>query len=222
MRATRARLPADKGLIGFVGGPWTLFVYAIEGSHAGTLTRAKSSLAALPAVCAADLYRSSADNIAQQLEAGADVVMIFDTAAGELPPAYSDRDVCARPHSRSRGAFPGRLGYYAKRCASSASDAVDGRRTVGQASAWIRAGISPPRSRAGPRRDSCRAISIPRWLFLTGQRLDRAIDAVPRAACAAGRQRRRGWICGLGHGVLPGTPEASVRTFRHAVRENFA
>ena len=24
---------------------------------------------------------------------------------------------------------------------------------------------------------------------------------------------RRGWICGLGHGVLPGTPEAAVRTF---------
>src|SRR5947207_2100982 len=30
MRATRELLPPDRGLIGFVGGPWTLFVYAVE------------------------------------------------------------------------------------------------------------------------------------------------------------------------------------------------
>ena len=41
MHATRARLPADKALLGFVGGPWTLFVYAVEGTHAGPLSRAK-------------------------------------------------------------------------------------------------------------------------------------------------------------------------------------
>src|SRR6058998_929143 len=28
VRATRERLPKDRSLIGFVGGPWTLFVYA--------------------------------------------------------------------------------------------------------------------------------------------------------------------------------------------------
>src|SRR5436190_2087557 len=33
VRATRAVLPADRSLIGFVGGPWTLFAYAVEGSH---------------------------------------------------------------------------------------------------------------------------------------------------------------------------------------------
>src|SRR3954462_9607751 len=29
MRATRARIPGDRSVIGFVGGPWTLFVYAV-------------------------------------------------------------------------------------------------------------------------------------------------------------------------------------------------
>ncbi len=33
MKLTRARLRADKGLIGFVGGPFTLYVYAAAGSH---------------------------------------------------------------------------------------------------------------------------------------------------------------------------------------------
>jgi uroporphyrinogen decarboxylase len=30
---------------------------------------------------------------------------------------------------------------------------------------------------------------------------------------------RSGWICGLGHGVLPGTPEQNVRLFVDTVRK---
>ena len=33
---------------------------------------------------------------------------------------------------------------------------------------------------------------------------------------------RTGWVCGLGHGVLPRTPEENVRTFVKTVREVFA
>src|SRR5215831_9592686 len=44
VRATRERLPDDRSLIGFVGGPWTLFVYAVEGTHKGSLTNAKRLL----------------------------------------------------------------------------------------------------------------------------------------------------------------------------------
>ena len=42
MRATRQRIPSDRSLIGFVGGPWTLFVYAVEGSHKGSLVESKN------------------------------------------------------------------------------------------------------------------------------------------------------------------------------------
>src|SRR2546423_12656162 len=35
MRATRQRIPADRSLIGFVCGPGTLFVFAIEGTQKG-------------------------------------------------------------------------------------------------------------------------------------------------------------------------------------------
>ncbi len=89
---TRRRLSPEKGLIGFVGGPWTLFVYAMEGSHAGAMRIAKSSW---------QLYRDFAERmvpvlrtcIARQLAAGADVVMMLDTAAGELPPSFFHREV---------------------------------------------------------------------------------------------------------------------------------
>jgi uroporphyrinogen decarboxylase len=32
-------------------------------------------------------------------------------------------------------------------------------------------------------------------------------------------QDRAGWVCGLGHGVLPDTPEDNVRLFVDTVRE---
>ena len=44
LRATRELLPSDRSLIGFVGGPWTLFVYAVVGTH----QRAPAALEELP------------------------------------------------------------------------------------------------------------------------------------------------------------------------------
>src|SRR5712692_11444287 len=85
VRATRGRLPEDRSLIGFVGGPWTLFVYAVEGSHAGSLTASKKLLSLFPRFCEL-IVPLLARNIELQLKCGAELVMIFDTAAGELAP----------------------------------------------------------------------------------------------------------------------------------------
>src|SRR5215813_5893209 len=83
--ATRERLPYDRSLIGFVGGPWTLFVYAVEGTHKGSLSDSKRLLDLFPRFCET-MVPLLARNISMQLECGAEVVMIFDTAAGELAP----------------------------------------------------------------------------------------------------------------------------------------
>src|SRR5437667_11107159 len=85
VRATRERLPEDRSLIGFVGGPWTLFAYAVEGSHKGTLAQSKNLLSLFPEFCE-KLVPLLLKNIELQLESGAELVMIFDTAAGELSP----------------------------------------------------------------------------------------------------------------------------------------
>ncbi|NDD93336.1 uroporphyrinogen decarboxylase, partial [bacterium] len=44
MKLIRKELPQSKGLLGFVGGPSTLFAYAVEGSHAGDLESTKRGL----------------------------------------------------------------------------------------------------------------------------------------------------------------------------------
>jgi uroporphyrinogen decarboxylase len=216
---TRARLPPEKGLIGFVGGPWTLFVYAMEGSHAGAMKVAKSSWR-LYREFAARMVPLLRANIRLQLDAGADVVMVLDTAAGELPPAYFDRDVAPGLTDLAR-VFPNRLGYYAKAAhpalfASSIAAAPFGG--VGVDSRWDLAALL-----ASPgRRGFVQGNFDPAWLFLPHDDLLAAIAQFVEPIRALSEEQRRGWICGLGHGVLPGTPEAAVRTFVASVREAFA
>src|SRR5205814_9320103 len=79
------------------------------------------------------------ENIRLQFEGGADVVMIFDTAAGELSPeAFAEWTLADL--TRIASAFPGRLGYYRKSGAAEKTSGVffpdsgkqDTRRLFGQ------------------------------------------------------------------------------------------
>jgi uroporphyrinogen decarboxylase len=227
MAATRAVLQNDKGLIGFVGGPWTLFVYAAEGTHAGPLAHAKSSLG---------LYRAFADrmvpllveNIRLQFEGGADLVMIFDTAAGELSPE-AFRTSIVPDLATLTGAFPRQLGYYAKGLRAEhlgqeaagprpkAQEFLDDLAGIGLDHGWDLAAALRDRPSTG----FVQGNFDPRLLQLTGEALDRALDGFLQPIRELETDARRGWICGLGHGVLPGTPEESVRTFVRRVRDVF-
>jgi uroporphyrinogen decarboxylase len=62
----------------------------------------------------------------------------------------------------------------------------------------------------------------PAMLFLTGTPLRRAVVEFLDPIAALPAVDRRGWICGLGHGVLPGTPEQSVRDFVRIVRRRLS
>ena len=61
----------------------------------------------------------------------------------------------------------------------------------------------------------------PQWLHLPGDELERRLRAYFGALKALPPERRRGWICGLGHGVLQRTPEANVLRFIALQREIF-
>ncbi|MEX2271178.1 MAG: uroporphyrinogen decarboxylase family protein [Vicinamibacterales bacterium] len=214
--ATRARLDPGTGLIGFVGGPWTLFVYACEGSHAGALTVSKSNPALYQAF-AASIVPLLTESIRMQLEAGADVVMVLDTAAGELPPSCFGGPV-ARDLAALASAFPGRTGYYAKAShpdqLASPAFANAPWAGVGVDSRWSLAPLL-----AGPRRGFIQGNFDPALMLMPAQELRRAMHSWLAPIRALSASERAGWICGLGHGVLPGTPEDNVRLFVHEVRE---
>ena len=61
----------------------------------------------------------------------------------------------------------------------------------------------------------------PNWLFLEAPELERRLRQVFSAVKALPAEARKGWICGLGHGVLPKTPELNVRLFLALQKEIF-
>jgi uroporphyrinogen decarboxylase len=155
-----------------------------------------------------------------QLDAGADVVMVLDPAAGELPPAYFHGEVAAdlgqlaRLHLR-------RVGYYAKAShpALYTGAFVDAPWAgMGVDSRWDLAPLLAHRPIDG----FVQGNFDPAWLFLPEPALRAALDQFLDPIAALNDTARRGWICGLGHGVLPGTPEGAVRLFVDAVRKRFA
>lgn len=212
----RARLPRGKSLIGFVGGPWTLFVYAVEGAHSGVMARAKSD-PALYRACADRLVPVLRNLISAQLDAGADLVMVFDTAAGELSSSMFASWTAADLGALASAA-PGRVGYYSKMTHTGHLAALADQ-------PWAVRGVDHRWQLASVLKDTQRSSAVqgnfdPALLLsLRGSALDSAIDDFLAPIAALSQADRRGWICGLGHGVLQGTPEDNVRQFIARVRE---
>jgi uroporphyrinogen decarboxylase len=213
MRATRARLPEDRSLIGFVGGPWTLFVYAVEGTHAGSLTASKKLLSLFPRFCEV-IVPLLERNIELQLNNSAEIVMIFDTAAGELPPKTFQTAVAPQLELLTQK-HSSQIGYYSK----------------GTQPAHLRQALFTQGGLAGVgvdyRWDMREAFEMFSNGFVQGN-FDQALLHCDRDELKAHLNRYLeplagrewpGWICGLGHGVLPNTPEDNVKLFVDTVRE---
>lgn len=94
VRLTKQELHDSVPLIGFAGSPWTLATYMIEGGSSRDYVLSKSMLYDEPEMLRHLLDKlaiATRDYLNAQIEAGADVVMIFDSWAGVLTPAaYRD------------------------------------------------------------------------------------------------------------------------------------
>ena len=87
IRRVRAELGPDRAIVGFCGAPFTVASYIVEGGSTRAFTHTKELLARDPALFAELLTRvveASIPYLAMQVEAGADVLQIFDSWAGFL------------------------------------------------------------------------------------------------------------------------------------------
>ena len=87
VRILRQELPKETTLIGFAGAPWTVATYMIAGRGTPDQAPAHALKDESPAVFEALIERITAatiDYLGQQIEAGAEVVKIFDSWAGSL------------------------------------------------------------------------------------------------------------------------------------------
>ena len=110
-RVTEA-LPTHSALIGFSGAPWTVATYMVEGGSSRDFSIVKGwAFSDSPGFqqLIDILIDATAEHLISQVQAGAEVLQIFDTWAGVLPEREFNR-WCVKPVreivSRVRGSYP--------------------------------------------------------------------------------------------------------------------
>jgi uroporphyrinogen decarboxylase len=209
----RERLPKDVTLLGFVGAPFTLYTYAVEGSHAGNLVSAKKGLfdgrfEAFTKILMPELL----NEMLVQANNGAQAVALFDTAAGELCVADYKEFVVPKITALLKdfkAKSPNtKIIYYSKHTQAGFIKALDLTNIDVIGVDWrcdlveIQK-LLPPHVFIQGNLD-------PAWLHLPGDLLEKKAKAYYQDLRERGLDFKR-WVAGLGHGVLIETPEANVR-----------
>ena len=94
----KAALDPSKTLIGFAGSPWTVATYMVAGQGSRDQAEARRLAYSDPGKFAAIIARIeevTRDYLLGQIEAGAEVVQLFDSWAGSLSPAQFEQWVIA-------------------------------------------------------------------------------------------------------------------------------
>jgi uroporphyrinogen decarboxylase len=201
----------EAAVLGFVGAPWTLAAYAVEGKSSKTYAVIKAMAFREPELLHA-LLAHLADSIATyvryQIDAGAQVVQLFDSWAGQLSPI--DYDTFAAPYQKRvidqvKATHPdtplilyisGSAGVL-ERMGRTGVDIISLDWTVDMADGLARL----------PGHVGVQGNVDPGLLFGTPEGIrNRIFDTVRKAS---GRRH----ILNLGHGILPGTPEENARVF---------
>ena len=87
---TREKLKGRVPLFGFCGAPWTLLCYMVEGGGTKLFKESKTWIYKWPDESKALMRKISqlcVEYLARQVEAGAQIVQVFDSWAGELAPS---------------------------------------------------------------------------------------------------------------------------------------
>jgi uroporphyrinogen decarboxylase len=214
--ALRRELASERvPLLGFAGAPFTLAAYLVEGRGSKDFATLKRMMYRAPDVLRALLARLTEMTIGYlnaQIDAGAQVVQLFDTWAGLLSPA--DYRTWVSPIHRE----------IARRVTRSKAPLVlyvnDGAHVLDEMIAsgadvlsldW-RVDIADAARRAGSRA-SLQGNLDPCALAAPPARIRELVAEIAIAAAPA-----RGHVLNLGHGVLPETPVEGVRAFVDAAK----
>ncbi|ARV58983.1 uroporphyrinogen decarboxylase [Nostocales cyanobacterium HT-58-2] len=218
LKTLRQEVNDQATVLGFVGAPWTLAAYAIEGKSSKDYAIIKGMAYSQPAMLH-EFLGKLADAIAiyarYQIDSGAQVVQLFDSWAGHLTP--EDFQTFALPYQQRvvqqvKATHPdtplilyinGSAGIL-ELMAQSGVDIVSVDWTVDMAVARQRLG---PNIGVQGNIDPC-VLFGPKEIIR-----DRILDTVRKA----GNQRH---ILNLGHGILQNTPEDNVAFFFETVKQS--
>jgi uroporphyrinogen decarboxylase len=217
LQTLRQEVGNKSTVLGFIGAPWTLAAYAVEGKGSKTYSIIKNMAFTNPDLLH-QLLSKLADGIATyaryQIDCGAQVIQMFDSWAGQLCP--QDYETFALPYQQRvfnqvKQTHPdtplillasGSAGLL-ERMTKSGADIISVDWTVDMADARTRLGKGM----------KVQGNLDPGVLFGSKAFIrDRILDTVRKAG-------NSGHILNLGHGVLPETPEENVAFFFETAKQ---
>lgn len=219
LRLVRAQLAEDKALIGFIGAPWTVACYMIDG-QGGDFPRARAMAQNEP-----ELFQRIIDIVTQasctyllgQIAAGAQAVQIFDSWAGLAGPqgflrwvAAPVQKIVAAVHAKYPG-FP--VIGFPRGCTQTAEYArLTGVSAVGIDQHADMAAVV----QKVPQEVCLQGNLDPEILLAGGEALRRGIRHI--LAVTAGRP----FVFNLGHGIIKETPPEHVAELADVIRSHVA
>ena len=216
IRAICKEAGPDVPVIGFAAAPWTLACYMIEGQTRGDISRAKEMLRSEPQMLRALLERiarATAQYLKSQIAAGAAVIQLFDTWAGELsradyegfelPATKIVYDLLGHPEV-PKILFAKGSAHLLESLPGSGADiiSVDWRTDLAEARATF--------DRKAGRKLALQGNVDPNILLGSEKSVREAAQAAVEKTGGVGH------ILNLGHGILPTTPVENAKAFVEA------
>mmetsp|Transcript_3133 Transcript_3133/g.4685 ORF Transcript_3133/g.4685 Transcript_3133/m.4685 type:complete len:414 (-) Transcript_3133:334-1575(-) len=225
LQTLRKELTPETALLGFVGCPYTLATYLIEGKSSKEYLETKRMMYTEPAL-AHHILKILADNIGDyacfQIENGAELIQIFDSWAGHLSPR--DYDEFAAPYQKLvldkiKQKYPHvptvtyikHSGSLVERMAKTGVDVVSLDWTVDMAEGRDR--IAKARAEAGLQgRGGVQGNLDPAILFADHNTIQERTHEILKKAGPVGH------VMNLGHGIEAATSEENAHFFIETVR----
>jgi uroporphyrinogen decarboxylase len=209
-------LPADCTLIGFAGSPWTVATYMVQGSGGHEQSAAKGWAYRDPdgfQILIDRVADLTFDYLSRQVQAGAEVLQLFDTWAGVLPEGDFRRwclapavDLAARLRERHPEVpliwFPRGAGAMYAQCAETGAFSALGLDTS------VPMGFALQLQS----RVAIQGNLDPRYLVVGGDALKRETERL-LSSLSEGP-----YIFNLGHGIVPETPPEHVEALVRLVQ----
>jgi uroporphyrinogen decarboxylase len=217
LQTLRAEVGNEAAVLGFVGAPWTLAAYAVEGKSSKDYTVIKRMAFTEPQILHQFLSKIAdaiATYVCHQIDCGAQVVQMFDSWAGHLSP--QDYRVFALPYQQQvvrqvKAKYPdtplilyisGSAGVLELMAESGVDivsvdwmvDMADARRRLGS-KVGVQGNIDPG------------VLFGPKSMIR-----DRILDTIRKAG-------NQGHILNLGHGILQKTPEENAAFFFETAKQ---
>ncbi len=227
LRLIRKHLAPQKALLGFVGGPLTLFYYAAEGSHQGASAQPGNAKSGLRdgrfETFNKIIVPLLIENMCLQASSGADAIAIMDTCAGEIEPWLYKNEVIPSLHevmTKFRSRHPNTpVVYYSKGTHAGHWQHLKHLPFECLGIDW-NPSLAETLEEWGDRW-SIQGNFDPHRLLLPKDAFRKELEHFFKPLIKLPREKLKGWVCGLGHGVLQQTPESNVKEFIQYHREVF-